>query len=146
MKGDESAVVSRLVQQAGVLPFRWKGKKLQFCLITSRRAGRWTLPKGTIEAKETHGECAEREAVEEAGLRGEILQPELGSFLGHRGKRKSQVLLMLMRVQRCSSNWPEKKKRTRRWFTAKKAIKRIGRDEITELIRLGIKRIGRRKG
>lgn len=144
MQDEVSVSFPRSIRQSGVLPFRWKGKKLQFCLVTSRRAGRWTLPKGTIEAGETHEECAAREAAEEAGLKGEILQPALGSFVDRRGKRTTQVLLMLMRVQRCAKKWPEKKVRTRRWFTAKKAIKRIGRGEITELIGLAIERIGRR--
>ena len=57
------------VDQACVVPYRRKGKRLEICLVTSS-AGHWLFPKGFVSTVETIEETALREAYEEAGIRG----------------------------------------------------------------------------
>ncbi len=53
---------------AGGVVFR-KGQKGPEVLLLLHRNGRWTLPKGAVEAGETEEEVAFREVAEEAGVR-----------------------------------------------------------------------------
>src|SRR5690606_25585077 len=55
-------------RQSAALPFRQQGGKLEVMLITSRRTGRWGVPKGGIQAGMTPWESAAEEAAEEAGV------------------------------------------------------------------------------
>jgi 8-oxo-dGTP pyrophosphatase MutT (NUDIX family) len=41
-------------------------------LMTSRDTGRWIIPKGNIDAGATPAKAAEKEAYEEAGVKGTI--------------------------------------------------------------------------
>ena len=49
-------------------------------LITSRRRGRWILPKGWPMSGLSLAGAAAREAEEEAGVAGEILAEPIGSY------------------------------------------------------------------
>ncbi len=55
-------------RSAGGVVFR-KGQKGPEVLLLLHRNGRWTLPKGNVEAGETEEEVAFREVAEEAGVR-----------------------------------------------------------------------------
>ena len=41
------------IAQAGAVPFRRRGDRLEFCLITSMGTGRWEFTKGIIDPGET---------------------------------------------------------------------------------------------
>ena len=68
------------IHQVCVIPFRRQDDQLQFCLITSLKKQRWIFPKGIIDPGETYRESALKEALEEAGLRGQIVGEPLGHF------------------------------------------------------------------
>ena len=60
------------LNQAGALAYRIRNAKLEVLLITSRERGRWIIPKGNIDAGTDPAEAAEKEAYEEAGIKGSI--------------------------------------------------------------------------
>jgi 8-oxo-dGTP pyrophosphatase MutT (NUDIX family) len=60
------------VDQVAAVCYRRSGDSLEFKLVRTK-AGRWTLPKGHIEEGEQPWQAAEREALEEAGVRGRIM-------------------------------------------------------------------------
>lgn len=100
------------MKQAAALPFIVEDGTLRVLLITTRRSGRWTLPKGGIGRGMTAWDSAAREAYEEAGVFGDIARRPLGSF--RRIKRKGgqkivariDVYPLLVRGQ--VEDWPEK--------------------------------------
>ncbi len=58
--------------QYAALPYRQMGRRLEILLITSRETRRWVIPKGWPMNGLTPQEAAATEAVEEAGIEGEI--------------------------------------------------------------------------
>ena len=66
--------------QVGALCWRRTGKGVRVMLITSRDTGRWIIPKGWPMRNRTEAEAAAREAWEEAGLRGDILDRSIGVY------------------------------------------------------------------
>lgn len=82
MLPQNSARSTTCVQQAGAICFRTSADSLpEVLLVTSRRNGRWGIPKGRIEAGETARAAAAREAMEEAGVRGRVSSDAIGSFV-----------------------------------------------------------------
>src|SRR5215212_1515673 len=67
-------------QQIGALPFRFDEGQLRVMLITSRGTRRWVIPKGwPMRGLKPH-RAAEREAYEEAGLKGQIGKTPVGTY------------------------------------------------------------------
>ncbi len=58
----------------GAVP-EWQGRLLLCRRAIEPRYGYWTLPAGFMENDETAGEAAQRETLEEAGARIELLDP-----------------------------------------------------------------------
>src|SRR3954453_11310273 len=67
--------------QIGALPFRFDDEgQLRVMLITSRETRRWVIPKGwPMRGLKPH-RAAEREAYEEAGLKGHIGKASVGVY------------------------------------------------------------------
>jgi 8-oxo-dGTP pyrophosphatase MutT (NUDIX family) len=66
--------MDKLTRQSGIIPYRRELDVLQVLLITSRKTGRWVIPKGNIGKGHNARQAAEREAYEEAGVRGNATQ------------------------------------------------------------------------
>jgi len=85
---------------AGGLVLRWNGSSLEALLIGRGEPRVWSLPKGHVEAKETHEQAALREVREETGCWAEILS-KLSDisywFYLNRTKHKKSVHFYLMR-------------------------------------------------
>jgi 8-oxo-dGTP pyrophosphatase MutT (NUDIX family) len=65
----------------GALPFRLRRGQAEFLLISSRRSGRWIIPKGHWEAHETARAAALRESFEEGGICGVVGARPLGTLI-----------------------------------------------------------------
>ena len=64
------------VDRVAAVCYRRVGGSVQFKLVRTKGGARWTFPKGHIEKGEQPWQAAEREALEEAGVRGRItLEP-----------------------------------------------------------------------
>lgn len=111
----------------------------EILLITSRDTGRWVIPKGwPMEGKRAH-EVAEREAYEEAGVKGKVRMAALGSYVYQ--KRMTQGLQISCKVQvhalevdELCKNFPEKGARRLEWVDYNEAAKRVDEPSLKALI------------
>lgn len=126
--------------QTGALPWRLGAKNgIEVLLVTGRRSGRWTIPKGWPMPGKTLAEAAEREAYEEAGVKGTIDPKPIGSFRHVKqqlvvGDLEVSIVVHPMWVDRELDKWPELGQRKRKWFRAKDAAKRVESRELGALI------------
>lgn len=66
--------------QAAAVCYRRVGGSLEFLLVRTKGGARWAFPKGHIEKGEEAARAAEREALEEAGVRGRIMAEPFAIF------------------------------------------------------------------
>ena len=126
--------------QACAVPFRRKGKRLEFCLITSS-AGRWVFPKGLIDPGDTPAATARKEALEEAGLHGRLVGQPLGSYEARKNGRVLSIVVMLMRVTRSDEVWEEAAWRQRRWVTQDAARQLLCQSELLDCLDAALVRL-----
>lgn len=126
-------------RQFGALPYRKREDGLEVLLISSRETRRWILPKGwPMKGIKPH-DAAAREAMEEAGLLGNIAKLPIGSFsypkkLKNGAALKCEVTVYPMKVDRELKRWPEATERTRRWFSINDAIDAVEETDLRELL------------
>jgi 8-oxo-dGTP pyrophosphatase MutT (NUDIX family) len=116
--------------QSGAICWRMGRGQVEVMLITSRDTGRWVIPKGWPMAGLTDWETAAREAWEEAGAEGTVTPQPLGAFDYDKVLRPSlavpcQVQVFALRVSALKSKFPEKNQRSRKWFSCKKAARKV---------------------
>lgn len=121
--------------QSGVLPYRIQDEKLEILLVTSRKKKKWIIPKGIIESGMKAHESAALEALEEAGVIGEVSQDPLGSYKVKKWAGLCEVLVYPMKVENETKQWLEDSFRERKWFTADEAKDVIERGNIKKLIK-----------
>lgn len=117
---------------AGCIPFKYDeeehdaagNKILKVLMINSQSGPKLLFPKGGWENDETDEEAAVREAMEEAGVKGELKE-----FLGkYEFRSKSQqdefspegcckAHMFALHVNEVLESWPEQSTRSRRWLT-----------------------------
>lgn len=126
------------VSQAGAIPYRVTNKGLSLLLVTSRRTGRWVFPKGGLMSGRTPWASAAQEALEEAGVEGEVEDQPLGVYASVRirGERQQplEVTLYLLRVTRQLDRWPERGQRRRQWMSLPDALARLGDPGLIEVL------------
>ncbi|MHA6297689.1 NUDIX hydrolase [Devosia sp. CAU 1758] len=112
------------LRQAGAMPYALLDGRVTFLLITSRRSGKWIFPKGAIEPDTTPWDSAAMEALEEAGVSGEIDSEPVGSYrasTGGDGAILVDVDLFPLKVTTQHDSWREKDQRLRHWVTLSEA-------------------------
>jgi len=128
-------------KQIAALPLRWsKRGNLKVLLITSRETKRWVMPKGWPMEGKKPWRAAEIEALEEAGVQGVMSKSSIGKYrylkkLSDGEKVSCEVKLFPMYVHKMRKKWPEKKERTRRWFSVKAAAKRVREPQLTAILK-----------
>ena len=111
-------------RQVGALPYALVDGRLSVLLITSRRSGRWIFPKGAIEPDMSASESAALEALEEAGVIGEIEDTPIGSYRtgsDSDGSALVDVDIYPMLVQNQLDEWKERGQRLRHWAVVSEA-------------------------
>ena len=132
--------------QTGALPWRLAPKNgIEVLLVTGRRSGRWTIPKGWPMPGKSLAEAAAQEAFEEAGVKGTIDPNPIGTFrhvkqLNVLGDLEVNIVVHPLWVDRELSKWPELGQRKRKWFKVKDAAKRVDSPELKEMIRQAVKK------
>ena len=125
--------------QAGALAWSVNEGIRRFWLVTSRRTGRWVLPKGSIDDGMTAPEAAAQEAFEEAGLICDVSPNAVGLYRIAKIRPpliwSVEVSLFQMRVKEVLQEWQESKQRERRLVTIDEAAEMIEEREIIELLR-----------
>lgn len=110
-------------------------------LITSRRSGRWILPKGwPIDGLQSH-EAAAQEAWEEAGVRAKSdTAIPVGRFdyekrieQGYRAPVEAQVFKL--RVDALADSYPEASERRRAWFHPLEAADLVKERGLAKILR-----------
>lgn len=112
------------LRQAGALTYALVDGRMTFLLITSRRSGKWIFPKGAIEPGYTPWDSAANEALEEAGVSGQIEQAPVGSYrasTGNDGAILVDVDLYPLLVTQQHDHWREDQQRLRHWATLSEA-------------------------
>lgn len=128
-------------QQYAALCYRLKKKQglIEVLLLTSRDTGRWVIPKGwPMDGKKPHA-VAEREAYEEAGVRGKAEKEALGFFTYQKGmadglKVACRVQVHALEVTEMLKNFPEKASRTLEWVSCEEAASRVNEPELKALL------------
>lgn len=104
--------------QSGVIPYRQGRHQLEVLLITSRRRGRWIIPKGYIDLHLDPARSACQEAYEEAGICGKVSDAAIGWYQYVKRGMCRTVVVFTLEVQVVLETWPEIGERERRWFPA----------------------------
>src|SRR5687768_16330036 len=107
--------------QSGVIPYRRRAGQIEVLLITSRRTGRWIIPKGMVEHYLTPALSAAEEAYEEAGVHGELSAEPLGSYAYARQGSRWTVSVYALEVDAVLERWPEMAERQRAWYSVEHA-------------------------
>lgn len=122
-------------QQASALPYRVNADGIvEILLITSKRSGKWLIPKGHVEPQEELVDAAAREALEEAGVTGEISPHCLGSYIYEKGSKKYDVRVYPLEVKEQLDKWEEHKFRNRQWYQKAEAARIVKNADVGKII------------
>jgi 8-oxo-dGTP pyrophosphatase MutT (NUDIX family) len=123
-------------QQAAALCYRTDGHGTEVLLTSGRGNSQWGIPKGTIEVGERSFEAAEREAFEEAGVRGRVQSETIGVFHYFKSGRiiPYEVHVHLLRVDKMTDEYPEAGQRSLDWTPLRHASGLVARQGLSRLI------------
>lgn len=131
---------SAIRTQFAALCYRIKGNKVQILLVTTRRTGRWIVPKGWPMDGLAPQKTAAQEAWEEAGVVGQADGRPLGLFSYTKVLDEDETLpcvamVYAVKVKSLERDFPEKGQRKRKWFSRKQAAKMVGEPELARILR-----------
>jgi phosphohistidine phosphatase len=123
-------------QQSSVIPYRVKGGKTEILVIKSSKQKHWVVPKGISEPRLTLQASAAKEALEEAGIEGEVSKKALGSYRYLKWGAECTVEVFAMRVSRmlAEDEWAEHH-RGREWVTPENAIQCLKQSALKPMIK-----------
>jgi 8-oxo-dGTP pyrophosphatase MutT (NUDIX family) len=119
------------IRQAAVIPAR-AGR---VCLVLASSGKRWITPKGHIERGQTAAETALQEAWEEAGLVGVLKKKPVGTYRYAKRGQVFHVKVFFMQVTKVANQWPEEKRRQRRWVKRDRILAHLTDPGLCRLIR-----------
>jgi 8-oxo-dGTP pyrophosphatase MutT (NUDIX family) len=125
-------------RQAAVIAVR-EGR---ICLITSSSGKRWLVPKGNLERGDKLQQTAIQEAWEEAGLVGTLEAGHVGKYRMEKLGRVFHVVVFRMKVAQVKGDWPERKRRQRRWCRPSEALSLIDHARLRKIVSAQIQRRG----
>ncbi|KAK1571282.1 hypothetical protein Q3G72_014476 [Acer saccharum] len=118
---------------AGCIPFRYRDSNdrdsVEVLMISSASGPGLLFPKGGWENDETVEEAAVREAIEEAGVRGELM--DLLGYYDFKSKSHKdefspeglcRAAMFGLLVKEELKSWPEQRTRMRSWLTISAAV------------------------
>lgn len=121
--------------QSAVIPFRESSQGTEFLVISSSKKNHWVVPKGIQDPGLTAQESAAKEAYEEAGIRGEVLDSSLGRYIVEKWGATCEVDVYPMRVNEVidTDEW-EESHRERQWLSADFAAARLKSPELGRML------------
>lgn len=124
-------------RQFGAIPYTVVGGQVVFLLVTSRGTGRWIFPKGDLMDGVAASHVAAQEALEEAGVEGEVDPTPIGTFRAFKTmpfRRKIiHVEMYALRVTRQFDEWAEKGRRHRHWAILPEAKRLLSDAKVADL-------------
>lgn len=127
-------------RQYAALCFRVVNDKIRILLITSRGTGRWIVPKGWPMADKAPHLAALQEAREEGGVIGHAWPDPIGEYSYVKQLDSGECVpcigqVFAVRVRLLKAEYPEANERDRKWFSRKKAARKVDEPELAALIR-----------
>lgn len=127
-------------QSAALCWRRGDAGAVEILLVTTRRTGRWTPPKGNPMKKRSPSEVAAREAWEEAGVEGTVDEAPLGEYRLLKNRdigvwEPMTVEVFPLIVDATGDDYPEEGQRNRRWFSQDAAASVVRERDLARLIR-----------
>lgn len=121
--------------QSAVIPYRLRNGGLEVLVISSRKGKRWVVPKGVKEPELSPRESAEKEAFEEAGVRGKTGTAPLGTYDYEKWGGLCSVEVYPMEVHEVMEDelW-EERYRSRKWVSAAEAGGLLDHPELRDMI------------
>ncbi len=128
--------------QSSVIPYRITDGKPEILVVMSSQKKHWVVPKGISDPGMTLQESAAEEALEEAGVEGEVESLPLGSYTCEKWGAECTVHVYPMRVTQVlpESAWVERH-RSREWLTPEQAIERVREQKLQPLIESLVKQL-----
>jgi 8-oxo-dGTP pyrophosphatase MutT (NUDIX family) len=130
--GAPRVLKSALPLQVAAICYRRRGDTIEFLLVNTNGGNKWTFPKGAPERTMSHSQAAEREALEEAGVKGTIEPKHFhlylyskGVFWKPPGVREFVVKAFLMEVT--ESNLLHEADRNPTWFSSEDAKRTLAK-------------------
>jgi len=122
-------------RQSAVIPYRIHNNKLQIMLVGSSKRNHWVVPKGIHEPGLSAQKSAEREAFEEAGIRGTVSKSKLGEYEYTKWGANCKVQVYAMRAKEIlpDSEW-EETHRGRKWLSPDEAAGLIKEQSMLPMI------------
>lgn len=125
--------------QVGALAWLPGSDPFQFVIVTSRRTGRWVLPKGGIDEGMTASEAAAQEAFEEAGVIGRVAPDPIGVYRVPKIRPpfiwSVDVALYPVEINEVLDVWIEADQRARRFVTVDEAAGLLEDEGVIDLVR-----------
>lgn len=122
--------------QSAAIPYRYDSMgELQVLLVTSRKRGRWILPKGNVRMGMAPHSSAAKEAFEEAGVIGRVdPNPVAVQVKEWDGSRRVAVYALAVTTE--APVWPEKHQRSRQWLSLSEALSLVEGRSVRQALRL----------
>ena len=123
-------------RQSAVIPFRVREGMLEILVVSTSKRKRWGVPKGIHDPGKTAQASAANEAMEEAGVLGNVLDVELGGYTYAKWGATCVVKVFPMEVTEvlAPGDWPESY-RGREWLSPAAAAERVHQDELKRMIK-----------
>lgn len=115
-----------VVLQSAVIPYRLVAGAIEILLVTSRRKGRWIVPKGLVITGMAPQDSAVKEALEEAGAGGVVRFGMLGTVVKEKKGETCRTQVFAMEVTEVHEFWKEMEVRQRRWVSWTEAEQLLG--------------------
>jgi 8-oxo-dGTP pyrophosphatase MutT (NUDIX family) len=131
---------AKTLTQVAALPFVEVATGIDVLLITSRRRGRWIIPKGWPVDGLSYPDAAAKEAREEAGAFGAIGQETIGDYIYQKRSDRGygvacRVLVYPLRVSYQGLAWREQAERSLQWTALDSAADAIEQKGLANLLK-----------
>lgn len=124
-------------RQFGAVPYTVVDRQVVFLLVTSRGTGRWIFPKGAPMDGLAPAQVAAQEALEEAGVEGEVDPVPIGKYRALKTlpfrRKVIEVEMYPLRVTQQWDEWPEKGWRHRHWAILPEARRLLSDARVADL-------------
>ena len=122
--------------QSSVIPYRVRDGKPEILVIASSKKHHLVVPKGIKDPGLSPRESVAKEALEEAGIEGEVADTALGSYTCEKWGATCTVSVYPMKVTRliAEQDW-EESHRGREWVSPEKAARELKQRELAPLVK-----------
>ena len=121
--------------QSSVIPYRLRNGRLEILVILSSQKKHFVVPKGIKDPGLSPQDSAAKEAREEAGVDGRVLDPAIGSYRYEKWGSLCTVDVYAMEVTAVvpEHEW-EESHRGREWVSPEEAVKRLKQKALAPMV------------